>query len=498
MASVADMGRGIIAGAAIAVLIAFAIAFLGMIALFGINFAVMKISPDHYRRVVAEAASSGTLATVMHLPFAPRKDIYPYGGNDCVILGALVIPRGTPLEASVSPRMPTGADIKDFADPPGYPPVPFCLQLAVVVKTPGEPSRPTYLHRYVHGDITVAALLLAFMSFGTATTVLLSACYAMLAAVALIALARLRAGPQAERGRALAFLIIAATLAICYALPLFGRSFSFAPTDFVVFAFILYGMLRPLCRIPRHHFIVAAAAFGTLIAILEILTGGVPMGLATLIALVALGEAPDAPTLVDRVVVGTAAFTAAVVACFGYKMLAVGAAFGTNELSEFARTLGNRVDGSVEPFLSDNVRDGLRALHIDTLWIDGNALARILFAGVMLTYSAFFLGWGSHLVGAAVVLLPTPLLLAFGFASLRDRGRTIESRERLALAAAGMVPVLWYLVFANHTILHSSYMVRPLALNVALCIVSALVPRTRSSRTPSGKSNRELRVQKGH
>jgi hypothetical protein len=76
MASVADMARGIIAGAAIAVLIAFAIAFLGMIALFGVNFAVMKISPDHYRGVVAEAASSGTLATVMHLPFAPHKDLH--------------------------------------------------------------------------------------------------------------------------------------------------------------------------------------------------------------------------------------------------------------------------------------------------------------------------------------------------------------------------------------------------------------------------------------
>jgi hypothetical protein len=63
---------------------------------------------------------------------------------------------------------------------------------------------------------------------------------------------------------------------------------------------------------------------------------------------------------------------------------------------------------------------------------------------------------------------------------LRDHGRTIESRERLALATAGMVPVLWYPVFANHTILHSSYMVRPLALKVALCILSALAGRHRA------------------
>ena len=57
--------------------------------------------------MVAEAVSSGTLATVMHLPFAPHKDLHVYGGNDCVILGALVIPRGPPMEAGVSPRMPT-------------------------------------------------------------------------------------------------------------------------------------------------------------------------------------------------------------------------------------------------------------------------------------------------------------------------------------------------------------------------------------------------------
>ena len=483
MASVADMARGIIAGVAIAIAVACSIAFLAMIALFCINFAVMKISPEHYRRVVAEAVSSGTLATVMHLPFAPHKGLNVYGGNDCVILGALVIPRGTPMEASVSPRMPTGMDFTGIADPPGYPPGAFCLQLAAAMKTPGEPSQPTHIHRYIHGDVTVAALLLAFMSLGTASRALLLACYAMLGATALIALARLRTGSQAQRRRASAFLIIAATLACCYGLQLFGRSFSFAPTDAVVFAFILFGMLRPLCRIPRHHFIVAAAAFGTLIAILEILTGGVPLGLATLLALVALGEAPDARTLADRMVVGTAAFTAAVVACFGYKILAVGATFGTSGLAEFAHALGQRVDGPVQSLLSDNAKESLRALHIDPLWIDANVLTRALFAGVMLTYSAFYLGWGSHILGAALVLLPTPLLLAFGLYSLRDRGRTVESRERLALAAAGMVPVLWYLVFANHTILHSSYMVRPLALNVALCMVSALAGSPRAVST---------------
>ena len=481
MASASDMIRGAISGVAVAL--------LGITALFAINFVVMQISPEHYRRVLTEAVESGTLATVIHLPFAPRKDLYPYGGNDCVIVGALAMPRASRIETAISPPMPTWGDAAGITSPVGYPPPAHCLVLAATMSAvarspaPDQISERAYIHRYLHGDVTVAALLLAFMSLGTASAVMLAACYGILAAIALLALLRLRAGSPIERGRAGAFLIIAATLACLYALPFFGRSFSFAPSDFVIFAFILYGMLQPLGQIPRHRFILATAAFGTLTAIFEFLTGGIPMGLATLIALIALGGAPDQRAMVDRMIVGTTTFAAAIVACFGYKLLAVAAVFGTNELAEFSRLLTHRVGGSVQLLLSDSAKETLKAYHIDPLWIDANIFTRVLFAGVMLTYSAFYLGWGSHLLGAAIVLLPTPLLVAIGLSSFRERNLSEAARERVGLAAAGMVPVLWYIVFANHTITHSSYMVRPLALNVALCIiciVSAL-PRRHSS-----------------
>src|SRR6266508_1329896 len=88
---------------------------------------------------------------------------------------------------------------------------------------------PSYYHRYIHGDTTVAALLLAAMSFATATTTLLAACYAMIAAIALLALFRFMTGDPTERRRAGAFLIIATTLECFYGVPVFDRSFSFAP-----------------------------------------------------------------------------------------------------------------------------------------------------------------------------------------------------------------------------------------------------------------------------
>ena len=463
------MIRGLIAGVAVAI--------LSMTALFAINLALTQISPEHYRRVVLQALESGTLGTATHLPFAPSKEIYPFGGNDCLILGALVMPRDAPLRASVSPRLPLSGEETDSA--PGYPAAALCRGLAAtmraIARSPTDQlPPPSYYHRYIHGDTTVAALLLATMSFATATTTLLAACYAMIAAIALVALFRFRTGDPTERRRAGAFLIIAATLACFYGVPVFDRSFSFAPSDLLIFTFILYGLLQPLGAIPLHRLVLAAAIFGSSIAILEFLTGGVPLGLATLIALIGLGRPPDWGTLRNRMAVGTVAFGAAVIACFGYKLLAVAAAFGTNELSVFFETLGQRMGGSVEANLSESARATLAAYHINPQWLDANILTRVGFAGLMLIYSSFFLGWGSHLLGAALVLLPTPLLIALACSSYRDRRVSAPARERLALAAAGAVPVVWYVLFANHTILHSSYMVRPLALNVALCVVAAL------------------------
>lgn len=456
------------------------VALFAMTVLFGVNFAVMHISPDHYRRVTKEAVQSGSLAKVIRLPFAPDKAIYPTGGNDCLILGALVVPRGPLIQASISPRMPGWGDSPNLTSAPGYPPGGHCLTLAATMGTLARHSSPeallppTFYHRYIHGDVTIAALLLGFLSFATATTVMLAACYGMLGIVALLAILRLTADSASERIRATAFLIVAGTLSICYALPVFGQSFSFAPSDFSIFGFILFGYLQPLGRIPEHRFILAVSAFGSATAVFEFMTGGVPLGMATLIMLLALGEAPDGAMLQRRMIIGVAAFTAAIVACFCLKLFAVWVVWGTNPVSDFVQALSYRVGGSVGIAFPDSMLEKLNAYHIDLKWIDANVFTRALFAGVMLIYSSFLIAWGSHILGAAFVLLPTPLLLALAYSSYRNR-RSPLLRKRLALAIAGIAPILWYLVFANHTILHSSYMVRPLALNIALGLVSIIL-----------------------
>ena len=300
-----------IAGVAIAITIAFLIAFLGMIALFAINFALTKISPEHYRRVVLQALESGTLGTVTHLPFAPSKDIYPFGGNDCLILGALVILATRRSRPAFRRGCPSRA--KEIIVRRDILPLALCRGLAAtmraIARNPTDQfPPPSYYRRYIHGDTTVAALLLAAMSFATATRL----CFGLL---------------RNDRGDRAAGAVSVQDrrpdrAQTCRRLPDHCRHAGMLSTG-CRFSTVRSRSLPPTCSYSRSSSMACSslsapfrctASFwprpssAALIAILEFLTGGVPLGLATLIALIGLGRPPDWGTLRDRMAVGTTAF----------------------------------------------------------------------------------------------------------------------------------------------------------------------------------------------
>jgi hypothetical protein len=90
----------------------------------------------------------------------------------------------------------------------------------------------------------------------------------------------------------------------------------------------------------------------------------------------------------------------------------------------------------------------------------------------MLIYSAFILGWGSHVLGAAIVIIPVPLLLWLTYRATRHAREKGWPLELLAIFAAALIPIAWYVAFLNHTILHSAFMVRPMALAAGLAAVA--------------------------
>jgi len=89
-------------------------------------------------------------------------------------------------------------------------------------------------------------------------------------------------------------------------------------------------------------------------------------------------------------------------------------------------------------------------------------------------------------LGALIVIVPVPLLMVLTWVALRrvPRAQWLVRPQPLLLAAA-CVPFAWYLAFEGHTLTHSFFMVRPVALNVALAAIAAvMLPARRDSIVP--------------
>ena len=65
-----------------------------------ISFAVMGVDQARYREVVNEAATTGSLVDIYRLLFAPSKEFYPHGGDDCLTLAMLDRAPGSTTEGS--------------------------------------------------------------------------------------------------------------------------------------------------------------------------------------------------------------------------------------------------------------------------------------------------------------------------------------------------------------------------------------------------------------
>ena len=114
--------------------------------------------------------------------------------------------------------------------------------------------------------------------------------FALLGALGALALFKLRAAPDTgSRGFAASYLVIALCLALLYGVHYFDAKLYFAPPDHVHFVFIIISLLAPLAHMRPVALALYAASYGSLIAIFESLTGGIPFALAMMPLLLALG-----------------------------------------------------------------------------------------------------------------------------------------------------------------------------------------------------------------
>jgi len=408
-----------------------------------------------------------------------------FGGNDCLMLTALLQKYPSRVAEAISARIPP-AD----AQPPvraGDPTIPACLQLIAALERP-EPADPdaVYYHRYLHGQRVVAAFALTVTSPPALGWITLLANALVLLSVAIPAARRGWSGaPDAWRERG--FAAIAATLLLFSGVWLFGIYFSFGLSDLVLAAFLAYAYHRGVAHAPQPAFAIAVALFGTATAIFEFLTGGIPFGLALLLGIIALDGPADRDALLRRAVHGAMIFALAILLTFVIKLALVMLFVDPNVLADFRSGLSTRVGSSFVANLPPQEIAWVSSFGIDVNALDGNWAFAVLYMLARLGYATFVIGYGSPVLGMAIV---GAAVIASGLLLVRQARWSTDPIARtrlLILSASALVMPAWSVVFLSHTLLHAIWMVRPFAWFVALALIlfacrrpSTLVVPTRS------------------
>jgi hypothetical protein len=406
-----------------------------------------------------------------------------FGGNDCLMLAALVQKYPSRLAEAISARIPP-AD----AQPPiraGDPTIPACLQLIAALERPDHADpEAVYYHRYLHGQRVVAALALTVTSPEALGWITLLANALVLLSVLIPAARGMRRGAP-DSGRERGFAAMAATLLVFSGLWLFGIYFSFGLSDLVLAAFLAFAYHSKVARAHESTFAVAVALFGTATAIFEFLTGGIPFGLALLLGIIAIDGPADRDALLRRAFHGTLIFALAILLTFAIKLALVMLFVDPNVLADFWGGLSSRIGSSFVANLPPQEVAWVSALGIDVGSLDRNRAFVVFYMLARLGYATFVIGYGSPILGMAIVGAAVVTSCVLLVQQTRQSAEPVARTRLLVLAASALVMPVWSLIFLSHTLLHAIWMVRPFAWFVALPLILLAGRRSPTLVVPS-------------
>jgi hypothetical protein len=410
------------------------------------------------RRHLIEATASGELAA--QTAIGPTQTFPMYrSGNDCFLLGMMLAPAGSrPAEALSNRVVATGPPAPDARVPP-YPPCEALLR--ALPELGGTGAQFVEYDRYILGMRVLGRVLLSVTSLASMRHMLAGTSYALLGLIGLAALwrfARAR-GDAEQRTRAAGYLAIAVALALFYGVNFFDATLNFGPLDDVQFVFILASLLWPLGDMRPAGLAIYAGSYGSLIAIFEFLSGGIPLALALLPLLLALGSRGDRSAYLAKLVTLWSGFCIAVIATFAIKKIYTIAFLGDSE--SFIATLLHRTYGG----------------------LDETADARYSATFVAMTFyrASALVGLGSSRIGASLVFVSLATVAIMTWRRARLPSDLLVPACWLALFAVG----IWYAVFLNHAILHASFMARLLIVPIIAAAVLIAV-RAQSWRAKNG------------
>jgi hypothetical protein len=391
------------------------------------------------------------VAAVLHGTFNAQPSYGPLGSTvfprhtlDCTLANMMLAPPAGRLADAISNRH---VALNPAWRDPRVPATSDCQGLARAIPELGVGYGDVQYQsndRYILGVRVVGRVMLSLMSFDTMANVLRGIAFALLGVLGAAALWKLRAAPDGQsRLFAAGYAIVALCLALLYGVHYFGATLYFAPPDITHFVFITISLFVPLARMRPAGLALYAASYGSLIAIFESLTGGIPFALAMLPLLLALGFSGERRGYFAKLFLLWGCFCVAVVACFAIKKGLVIAYLGDQE--SLLSILFYRMYGTLPP--ESGVELSLRYL--------------------LASYRRWcgLLAFGSPNIGTGLVVAAFAVL---GIATWRGR-TSLGSYDRPILIACWLgvaVLILWTAAFLNHAAVHPYFMARLLVIPV--------------------------------
>jgi hypothetical protein len=312
-----------------------------------------------------------------------------------------------------------------------------CLALRKLV-THGTNVGFRYYHRYLHGQVVLTRYLLP--SFGVAGLRKLyknTISALLLAGLAIASVQLIRTRRMVFGGFAIAF----SGFARWYGLGFFGQSLGHGPSDIVI---VLY--LGFLCVIAGRGcsvniLSIAGGFFGSATMIFELLTGGLPLGLALVFGVspMAAGIKPPREIALAASIASGVSFVVAAVVCALLKLVATEWVFGSSAVFDYGHQLTVRMglasgehapSGGVDLFIT-KIIGGMSSLSEYTGLLAGGTILLAVCVGV----------WG---------------LIAIHRSALSGT----EKVRAALLGLSNVVFPIWFVVFWQHTIQHAWFMDR--------------------------------------
>jgi hypothetical protein len=438
------------------------ISVLAAAAFFGLLFAAATWLPQNQQAIrqhLIDVIASGEINARTSLGPMATLPVHRYA-FDCLIFGIVLVPTG----GAISNRM---LAMDPAAQDPRVPPFPDCQALLRALPELGGGAVPATIQydRYILGARVLGRVLLSAVSVETMRRVLLGSSYGLLGLIGLLAAWRFMhtRGDPDEARRAAVYGAIVACLALFYGAHHFDGLLNFAPMDEVHFVFILISLIWPLGEMRPERRALFAASYGSLIAIFEFMTGGIPLALALLPVLLALGYRGDTPSYLRTLVTLWGCFCIAVIASFAIKQAYAVAVSGDTD--NFIAALLLRTYGGLEA--------------------NSDANYSLPYLAMAYYRGSYLIGWGSSRLGAALVIGSLAVIALSTW-----KVRSASYQLRLACWSSLLALAAWIVVFLNHSILHAFFMARLLVIPLIAAAVLSVTELVSWRATPPATGRR--------